>query len=151
MRSLKWQTLVFFFLKGNRIVFFCFTVLCFRCNGVIYFLLFLIFLHIYNFLILYDAWVASPQECRLSMLLNFSSIENTCFIAGNGMTVTNHRDQQKALCTGCAQPIEDRFYLEVMGNSWHEHCLQCCVCQQPLTDKCHVKDRKFFCKLDYEK
>lgn len=67
------------------------------------------------------------------------------------MTVPHHADQQKEICTGCAQPIEDRFLLKVMDNSWHEQCLQCSVCQQALTHSCYVKDRKLFCKLDYDK
>ncbi|XP_041369613.1 LIM homeobox transcription factor 1-beta-like [Gigantopelta aegis] len=57
----------------------------------------------------------------------------------------------KEVCTGCQRPIEDRFLLKVMENSWHEHCLQCVVCQIPLTGSCFARDRKLYCKHDYEK
>ncbi|XP_002738638.2 LIM homeobox transcription factor 1-beta [Saccoglossus kowalevskii] len=57
----------------------------------------------------------------------------------------------KALCAGCQQPIEDRFLMRVMENSWHEQCLQCSVCQSPLSRSCYFKDRKLYCKGDYEK
>ena len=57
----------------------------------------------------------------------------------------------KEYCSGCDRPIEDRFLLRVMDNSWHEGCLQCSVCRQTLMNSCFVKDRKLFCKLDYDK
>ena len=63
------------------------------------------------------------------------------------------RDVQagKEFCSGCERPIEDRFLLRVMDNSWHEGCLQCSVCRQTLMNSCFVKDRKLFCKYDYDK
>ncbi|KAK6195461.1 hypothetical protein SNE40_000889 [Patella caerulea] len=57
----------------------------------------------------------------------------------------------KEMCTGCQMPIEDRFLLKVMENSWHETCLQCALCQMPLSGSCFVRDRKLYCKTDYEK
>ncbi|XP_046336306.1 LIM homeobox transcription factor 1-beta-like isoform X2 [Haliotis rufescens] len=57
----------------------------------------------------------------------------------------------KEVCSGCQCPIEDRFLLKVMENSWHEHCLQCAICQIPLTGSCFARDRKLYCKTDYEK
>ncbi|CAG0887484.1 unnamed protein product [Cyprideis torosa] len=56
-------------------------------------------------------------------------------------------------CEGCAAPIRDRFILRV-GDSeghWHEACLVCSVCQVPLLDSCYSKDKKIFCKADYER
>lgn len=58
---------------------------------------------------------------------------------------------QKETCAGCQRSIEDRFLLRVMDNSWHETCLQCNICLKPLTRSCFVKDRKLFCKLDYDR
>jgi len=58
---------------------------------------------------------------------------------------------QKETCCGCGRHIEDRFLLRVMENSWHETCLQCSDCQIPLTTSCYVRDRKLFCKMDYDK
>ncbi|KAL5011426.1 hypothetical protein ScPMuIL_009977 [Solemya velum] len=57
----------------------------------------------------------------------------------------------KEICAGCQRPIEDRFLLKVMENSWHEQCLQCTICQMPLTGSCFARDRKIYCKLDYDK
>ena len=57
----------------------------------------------------------------------------------------------KEMCAGCARPIEDRYLMKVMDHCWHEHCLQCCVCQSPLLHSCFARDRKLYCKLDYEK
>ncbi|KAI8779067.1 LIM homeobox transcription factor 1-beta, partial [Biomphalaria glabrata] len=56
----------------------------------------------------------------------------------------------KELCTGCQTPIEDRYLLKVMNESWHEGCLQCSLCRVPLTVSCYSRDRKLYCKLDYE-
>ena len=57
----------------------------------------------------------------------------------------------KELCCGCGRPIEDRYLLRVMDNSWHEHCLQCSICRHPLTQSCFVKDSKLLCKADYDR
>ncbi|XP_033099463.1 LIM homeobox transcription factor 1-beta-like [Anneissia japonica] len=57
----------------------------------------------------------------------------------------------KEVCTGCQSAIEDRYLMKVMENSWHESCLQCYVCQQQLTHSCFSRDRKLYCKNDYER
>ncbi|CAG5124069.1 unnamed protein product [Candidula unifasciata] len=54
-------------------------------------------------------------------------------------------------CTGCHFPIEDRYLLKVMNDSWHESCLQCALCRVPLTGSCFSRDRKLYCKDDYNK
>ncbi|XP_038638263.1 LIM/homeobox protein LMX-1.2 isoform X1 [Scyliorhinus canicula] len=58
--------------------------------------------------------------------------------------------KHKEMCDGCQRPIEDRFLMRVNEASWHEHCLQCTVCQQPLTRSCYFRDRKLYCKHDYD-
>jgi len=55
------------------------------------------------------------------------------------------------VCAGCRLPIEDRFLLRVMDNSWHEACLQCSACCEPLRQSCFVKDRRLLCRRDYDK
>ena len=55
------------------------------------------------------------------------------------------------VCAGCRHPIEDRFLLRVMDNSWHERCLQCSACYEPLRQSCFVKDRRLLCRQDYDK
>ncbi|KAL3246166.1 hypothetical protein MRX96_057901 [Rhipicephalus microplus] len=56
-----------------------------------------------------------------------------------------------SLCAGCGLPIVDRYILRVMEHSWHEACLQCSVCHAPLEQSCYSRDRKLFCKADYDK
>lgn len=57
----------------------------------------------------------------------------------------------RELCRGCQRPIDDRYLLKVLDDAWHESCLQCCVCFQPLSFSCFIRDNQFFCKRDYEK
>lgn len=56
----------------------------------------------------------------------------------------------QAVCEGCQRPISDRFLMRVNESSWHEVCLQCAVCQQALTTSCYFRDRKLYCKQDYQ-
>ncbi|XP_023646854.1 LIM/homeobox protein LMX-1.2-like isoform X1 [Paramormyrops kingsleyae] len=56
----------------------------------------------------------------------------------------------QSVCEGCQRPISDRFLMRVNESSWHEECLQCTVCQQPLSTSCYLRDRKLYCKLDYQ-
>ncbi|XP_030631679.1 LIM homeobox transcription factor 1, beta a [Chanos chanos] len=56
----------------------------------------------------------------------------------------------QTVCEGCQRPISDRFLMRVNESSWHEECLQCVVCQQPLTTTCYSRDRKLYCKQDYQ-
>ncbi|XP_054158074.1 LIM homeobox transcription factor 1-beta-like isoform X2 [Oppia nitens] len=55
------------------------------------------------------------------------------------------------MCCGCHHPIADRYIMRVMDHSWHETCLQCAVCQILLTQTCYIRDRKLYCKSDYDK
>uniref|UniRef100_A0A3P9AF10 LIM homeobox transcription factor 1, beta b n=1 Tax=Esox lucius TaxID=8010 RepID=A0A3P9AF10_ESOLU len=56
----------------------------------------------------------------------------------------------QSLCEGCQRPISDRFLMRVNDSSWHEECLQCAMCLQPLTASCYFRDRKLYCKRDYQ-
>ncbi|KAL0963257.1 hypothetical protein UPYG_G00351780 [Umbra pygmaea] len=56
----------------------------------------------------------------------------------------------QSVCEGCQRPISDRFLMRVNESSWHEECLQCTVCQQTLTTTCYFRDRKLYCKIDYQ-
>ncbi|CAI5650940.1 LIM homeobox transcription factor 1, beta b isoform X3 [Oreochromis niloticus] len=56
----------------------------------------------------------------------------------------------RSVCEGCQRPISDRFLMRVNDSSWHEECLQCTVCQQPLTNSCYFRERKLYCKHDYQ-
>ncbi|XP_049908672.1 LIM homeobox transcription factor 1-beta-like [Epinephelus moara] len=57
---------------------------------------------------------------------------------------------QHAVCEGCTRIISDRFLMRVNEASWHEECLQCAACQQPLTATCYLKDTRVYCKADYQ-
>ena len=57
---------------------------------------------------------------------------------------------QPSVCEGCQRAISDRFLMRVNDSSWHEECLQCTVCHQPLTTSCYFRERKLYCKHDYQ-
>jgi len=71
--------------------------------------------------------------------------------SGAAMQTAVSMPMSTELCAGCRLPIEDRFLLRVMDNSWHERCLQCSVCLEPLRQSCFIKDRRLLCRFDYDK
>ncbi|ESN90627.1 hypothetical protein HELRODRAFT_70815 [Helobdella robusta] len=52
-------------------------------------------------------------------------------------------------CTGCTEPIFDRFILKVQERSWHSKCLKCSDCHSHLSDKCFSKGDYVYCKDDF--
>lgn len=52
-------------------------------------------------------------------------------------------------CAGCNKPILDKFLLNVLERAWHAHCVRCCECLQPLTDKCFSREAKLYCRNDF--
>uniref|UniRef100_A0A8B9FEV4 LIM homeobox transcription factor 1-alpha n=1 Tax=Amazona collaria TaxID=241587 RepID=A0A8B9FEV4_9PSIT len=59
--------------------------------------------------------------------------------------------KHREVCAGCDTPISDRFLLRVNERSWHEACVKCAVCLQPLAGTCYSRNRQLYCKHDYEK
>ncbi|XP_055497977.1 LIM homeobox transcription factor 1-alpha-like isoform X1 [Leucoraja erinacea] len=59
--------------------------------------------------------------------------------------------KERAVCEGCDRVILDRFLLRVNDSFWHEQCVQCVGCREPLTTTCYYRDKKLYCKHDYEK
>ncbi|KAM4532058.1 LIM homeobox transcription factor 1-beta-like [Fundulus diaphanus] len=57
----------------------------------------------------------------------------------------------EAVCEGCTRIISDRFLKQVNGASWHEECLLCAACQQPLTATCYFRESKLYCRSDYQR
>jgi LSD1 subclass zinc finger protein len=55
------------------------------------------------------------------------------------------------VCEGCCQPIADRFLMRVADYYWHESCLVCSVCRDPLSYSCYTRGQKLYCKLDYDR
>ncbi|XP_042729770.1 LIM homeobox transcription factor 1-alpha isoform X3 [Lagopus leucura] len=57
----------------------------------------------------------------------------------------------RSVCEGCQRVIADRFLLRLNDSLWHERCVQCTSCKEPLHTTCFYRDKKLYCKLDYEK
>ncbi|KAL2089448.1 hypothetical protein ACEWY4_014136 [Coilia grayii] len=54
-----------------------------------------------------------------------------------------------AVCKGCHLRIRDKYLLRVHDGLWHESCLQCVTCLEPLTHSCFLRDNKLYCRRDY--
>lgn len=57
----------------------------------------------------------------------------------------------KSVCEGCQRVISDRFLLRLNDSFWHEQCVQCASCKEPLETTFFYRDKKLYCKYDYEK
>ncbi|KAG7262135.1 hypothetical protein CRUP_003947 [Coryphaenoides rupestris] len=55
-----------------------------------------------------------------------------------------------ACCAGCRRSISERFLMRVNGCSWHEQCVRCAACRQPLRNTCYCRDTKLYCKVHYQ-
>ena len=97
---------------------------------------------------------------RCGLLTNYSNhllILYRCVCCSEELAMTSSQSTTLPLvgavevCAGCRLPIEDRFLLRVMDASWHEACLQCSACCEPLRQSCFVKDRRLLCRQDYDK
>ncbi|XP_062437503.1 LIM homeobox transcription factor 1-alpha isoform X3 [Rhea pennata] len=62
-----------------------------------------------------------------------------------------HACPRQSVCEGCQRVISDRFLLRLNDSLWHEQCVQCTSCKEPLQTTCFYRDKKLYCKLDYEK
>ncbi|KAF7690046.1 hypothetical protein HF521_011850 [Silurus meridionalis] len=47
-------------------------------------------------------------------------------------------------------PIGERFLLRVHDSLWHERCVKCATCAQPLKRSCFLRDSKIYCRRDYQ-
>ncbi|XP_033007236.1 LIM homeobox transcription factor 1-alpha [Lacerta agilis] len=57
----------------------------------------------------------------------------------------------RSVCEGCGGIIAERFLLRLNERLWHERCVRCAACQDPLRGTCFFRDQKLYCRLDYEK
>ncbi|KAM4880204.1 LIM homeobox transcription factor 1-alpha-like [Sylvia borin] len=55
------------------------------------------------------------------------------------------------LCAGCGSGIWDRFLLRVNERPWHERCVRCCECSQPLRGSCFCRQHRLYCRPDYRR
>ncbi|XP_062858546.1 LIM homeobox transcription factor 1-alpha [Trichomycterus rosablanca] len=53
------------------------------------------------------------------------------------------------VCEGCHTRINERYLLRVHDSLWHERCVKCAACAEPLRSSCFLRDSKLFCKLHY--
>nr|XP_033815694.1 LIM homeobox transcription factor 1-alpha [Geotrypetes seraphini] len=59
--------------------------------------------------------------------------------------------KQKSVCEGCQRVICDRFLLQLNDTLWHERCVQCALCKESLESSCFYREKRLYCKQDYEK
>ena len=55
------------------------------------------------------------------------------------------------ICSGCREPILDRYLLLVDHQPWHSNCLRCSLCSALLgqNERCFSRGGNFFCRRDY--
>ncbi|XP_040013685.1 LIM homeobox transcription factor 1-beta-like [Xiphias gladius] len=83
-------------------------------------------------------------------LMMLDDIEDRLWTDTSSLDIMIGGDSEQAVCEGCTRIISDRFLMRVNDASWHEECLQCAACQQPLTATCYFRDTKLYCKTDYQ-
>ncbi|MCI4389209.1 hypothetical protein PGIGA_G00095330 [Pangasianodon gigas] len=69
---------------------------------------------------------------------------------GEGNLTTLLEGACSPVCEGCHQPIGERFLLRVHDSLWHERCVKCATCAEPLKSTCFVRDSKIYCRRDYQ-
>ncbi|XP_062972934.1 LIM homeobox transcription factor 1-alpha [Elgaria multicarinata webbii] len=57
----------------------------------------------------------------------------------------------RSVCEGCRGVIAERFLLRLDDRLWHERCVRCVSCQEPLESSCFYRDQKLYCRRHYEK
>ncbi|XP_061589483.1 LIM homeobox transcription factor 1-beta-like [Cololabis saira] len=92
---------------------------------------------------------ASSLSSRGKMLDNVK-VEERLHSTGSLHVLIGGDSPPRAVCEGCTRVISDRFLLRVNDASWHEECLQCAACRQPLTATCYFKDTRLYCRSDYQ-
>ncbi|KAK6313690.1 hypothetical protein J4Q44_G00151490 [Coregonus suidteri] len=60
-------------------------------------------------------------------------------------------DLTRSVCVGCHRLIRDKYLLSVIDGLWHEQCVRCVACGDPLKNTCFLRDQKLYCKRDYAK
>ncbi|KAG7316828.1 hypothetical protein KOW79_020369 [Hemibagrus wyckioides] len=69
---------------------------------------------------------------------------------GEGNLTTLLEGACSPVCEGCHQPIGERFLLRVHDSLWHERCVKCAACAEPLKSTCFLRDSKIYCRQDYQ-
>ncbi|KAL1770010.1 LIM homeobox transcription factor 1-alpha [Sigmodon hispidus] len=84
----------------------------------------------------------------LKMEENFQSAIDT---SASFSSLLGRAVSPKSVCEGCQRVISDRFLLRLNDSFWHEQCVQCASCKEPLETTCFYRDKKLYCKYHYEK
>ncbi|XP_048351778.1 LIM homeobox transcription factor 1-alpha isoform X1 [Sphaerodactylus townsendi] len=58
---------------------------------------------------------------------------------------------RRSVCQGCRGVIAERFLLRLNDGLWHERCVRCASCQERLERSCFYREKKLYCRPDYEK
>ncbi|KAM8886678.1 LIM homeobox transcription factor 1, beta b isoform 1-T1 [Spinachia spinachia] len=96
--------------------------------------------------------LSAAEQSETCIMLDGIKMEDHPLRSGQAMlgVMLGSDCHHPSACEGCQRPISDRFLMRVNDSSWHEECLQCTVCQQPLTTSCYFRERKLYCKHDYQ-
>ncbi|XP_078090934.1 LIM homeobox transcription factor 1-beta [Mustelus asterias] len=95
---------------------------------------------------------SSQWFVRLNLQNNMKTEETpTCLKQVTPTLDPGSEQEPDHTCAGCKVTITDRYLLRVNGRSWHEACLKCTTCLQPLSGSCYCRNRQLYCKHDYEK
>lgn len=93
------------------------------------------------------------NETQITFHINYisdMSSSSSSILSSSSPSVGASLQLQQAVCEGCTRIISDRFLMRVNDASWHEECLQCAACQQPLTNTCYCRDTRLYCRKDYQ-
>uniref|UniRef100_A0A8C5J641 LIM homeobox transcription factor 1-alpha n=1 Tax=Junco hyemalis TaxID=40217 RepID=A0A8C5J641_JUNHY len=102
----------------------------------------------------WQAGGATPRPARLPTMLDGLKMEESLQSALDPATPFSSllgKSGRPSVCEGCQRVILDRFLLRLNDSLWHEQCVQCASCKEPLQTTCFYRDKKLYCKLDYEK
>ncbi|XP_053470835.1 LIM homeobox transcription factor 1-alpha [Ictalurus furcatus] len=69
---------------------------------------------------------------------------------GEGNLTTLLEGACRPVCEGCHRLIAERYLLRVHDSLWHERCVKCAACAEPLKSTCFLRDSKIYCRRDYQ-
>ncbi|XP_053549690.1 LIM homeobox transcription factor 1-alpha-like [Bombina bombina] len=87
----------------------------------------------------------------LQELKTKESVQNVMETSETVSELFGYSLEHKRMCEGCQRLICDRFLLRISNLLWHEQCAQCCACKEPLESSCFYRNKKLYCREDYEK
>uniref|UniRef100_A0A914WT16 Uncharacterized protein n=1 Tax=Plectus sambesii TaxID=2011161 RepID=A0A914WT16_9BILA len=66
-------------------------------------------------------------------------------------TIEEDGCHEEVVCDRCTRLISEQILLKIGTQNYHESCVQCCMCQTPLLDRCFTKNGNIYCKSHYYK